>query len=168
MHSEFGEKREFKRVPALDKCFRILALFADSQRSLCISEIARNLNYNKSTVYNLVHTLRDLEVLEQVPEKRFRFGARLYALGKSSGSGSELISTVRPYLEKISRETKLSAFLIIRSGDRAIILDKVDAPGEVRFSSAVGVRVPLLAGAGGKALLSQLSDGELEKFLSKI
>jgi IclR family KDG regulon transcriptional repressor len=167
MYSELGKKREFKRVPALDKCFRMLDLFASSERPLCVSEIARHLKYNKSTVYSLVHTLRDLEVLEQIPENRFRFDVKLYALGKSSGSGSELVSTVRPYLEEISRKTRLSAFLGIRSGDCAVILDKVDPAGEIRVSSEVGMRIPLQAGAGGKAHLSQLSDGELEQFLSE-
>jgi IclR family KDG regulon transcriptional repressor len=167
MYSEPEKKKGFKRVPALDKCFRMLDLFARSERPLCVSEIARTLNYNKSTVYSLVHTLRDLEVLEQVPENRFRFGARFYELGKSSGNGSELISTVRPYLEEISRKTRLSAFMGIRSGDRTVILDKVDSPGEIRVSSEVGMRIPLEAGAGGKVLLSQLSDAELGQFLSE-
>jgi DNA-binding IclR family transcriptional regulator len=65
--------------------FPYARLFARSERPLRVSEIARNLNYNGSTVYSLVHTLWDLEVLEQVPENRFRFGARLDALGKSPG-----------------------------------------------------------------------------------
>jgi IclR family KDG regulon transcriptional repressor len=167
MYSEPHKKRDFKRVPALDKCFRMLDLFAGSERPLRVSEIARNLNYNKSTVYSLVHTLWDLDVLEQVPENRFRFGARLYALGRSSGSASELISTIRPHLDEISRKTRLSAFVGIRSGDRAVILDKVDPPGEIRVSSEVGMRIPLEAGAGGKVLLSQLTDVELGQFLSE-
>ena len=33
--------------------------------------------------------------------------------------------------------------------------------------SEVGMRIPLLAGAVGKALLSQLSDDEIDKILSK-
>jgi IclR family KDG regulon transcriptional repressor len=167
MHSELGIRKEFKRVPALDKCFRMLDLIAGSERPLCISEIARSLNYHKSTVYNLVHTLRDLEVLEQLPENRFRFGVRLYALGRSSGRSSELISTVRPYLKEINRKTRLSVFLGIRADDRVVILDKVDSPGEIKISSQVGMAIPLAAGASGKVLLSQLSDRELDQFLSK-
>jgi IclR family KDG regulon transcriptional repressor len=166
MYRESGKTTKFKRVPALDKCFRILALFADTERPLCVSEIARDLNYNKSTVFNLVHTLTDLDILEQLPEKRYRFGTLLYSLGKSSGKGSELISTVHPHLEEISRKTNLSAFLLIRSDDYSIILDKVDSPDDVSFSSVVGARIPLTAGASGKVLLSQFSDDELERYLS--
>jgi IclR family KDG regulon transcriptional repressor len=39
---------EFKRVPAIDKCFSILQLFAESKHSLGISEIAKQLELSKS------------------------------------------------------------------------------------------------------------------------
>ncbi len=157
---------EFKRVPAIDKCFAILDLFARSEGSLGISEISRQLGLNKSTVFNTVHTLTDLNILENGPDVKFRFGTRLYTLGNTAGSRSELIKTVHPYLEKINRETKLSAFLGIRSDLRAVILDKVDTAYDIRISSEVGMRLPLLAGAGGRALLSQLSEKEIGRILS--
>ena len=164
--SRKSNKREFKRVPAVDKCFSVLDLIARSGGPLCISDIARNLNYNKSTVYNLVHTLSALEVLERSPENKFAFGTRFYTLGKCSGSRSGLISTVRPFLQEINRETGLTVFLGIRSDGSALILDKVDSPDEIRLSSETGMRIPLLAGAEGKVLLAQLSEAELDRFLS--
>ena len=157
----------FKRVPALDKCFDILDFLANSSKAPGISEISKALGYHKSTVFNIVHTLVDLGVLEREPENKFRFGTRLYLLGKEAGNSSELIVTVHPYLEEINQTTKLSAFLGIRSGLRAIILDKVDSAFDIRISSEIGMRIPLLAGAGGKALLAQLSDGEVDEILSK-
>jgi IclR family KDG regulon transcriptional repressor len=160
-------KREFKRVPALDKCFGVLELFVGNERSLRISEIARTLNYNKSTVYNILHTLADLDILEHAEGNTFRFGARLYALGRSASSGSELISTVHPFLEEINRRTRLSAFLGIRSDGHAVVLDNVDSPDDIKVSFEMGIRMPLLAGAGGKVLLSMLSDAELDGLLSE-
>ena len=160
-------KREFKRVPALDKCFGVLELFVGNEGPLRISEIARTLNYNKSTVYNILHTLADLEILEHAEGNAFRFGARLYALGKSAGSGSELISTVHPFLEEINRRTRLSAFLGIRSDGHAVVLDNVDSPDDIKVSFELGMRMPLLAGAGGKVLLSMLPDAELDGFLAE-
>ena len=157
----------FKRVPALDKCFSVLELLASRERPFCISEIARALGYSKSTVYNMLHTLVDLEVLEPTKENTFRFGARLYALGKSAGHGSDLISTVHPYLEQINQRTGLSVFLGIRSDGHAVILDKVDSPDDIKVSSETGMRIPLLAGAGGKVLLSLLSEAEQDGLLSE-
>jgi IclR family KDG regulon transcriptional repressor len=158
---------KFKRVPALDKCFALLDLMAHTKKPLGISDLSNALGYHKSTVFNMVYTLVDLGILENGTEGKFRFGPRLYALGKASGGGSELVSTVHPYLEEISKKTKLSVFLGIRSGKRAVIMDKVDSPFDIKVSSEAGMAIPLLAGAGGKVLLSQLSDAELGDLLSE-
>jgi IclR family transcriptional regulator, KDG regulon repressor len=157
---------EFKKVPAIDKCFTILQLLANSKKALGISEISNQLGLNKSTVFNIIYTLKDIEILEQHPDGKFHFGMLLYLLGNSNGNKSELIQTVHPYLEKINNETNLSAFLGIRSGLRAIVVDKVDTAYDIKISSEIGMRLPLLAGAGGKALLCQLPDKEIDHIVS--
>ena len=156
----------FKRVPALDKCMAILDLFARSKAPLRIQEISEQLGLNKSTVFNMVYTLADLQVLEHRPNGKFAFGTRLYVLGRAAGSKAELIRTAHPYLEEIASETQFSAFLGVRLGMKAVIVDKVEAVAGIKVSSEVGMRLPLIAGAGGKALLSQLSDSKLHEILS--
>jgi len=156
---------ECKNVPAIEKCFSILRHFAASKQALGISEISKQLELNKSTVFNIIYTLKNLEILEQYPDGKFHFGTLLYLLGNASGKKSELIQTVHAYLDRINRETKLSAFLGIRSVNQAVILDKVDTAHDVKISSEIGMRLPLLAGAGGKALLSQLSSREVDQIL---
>lgn len=158
---------EFKKVPAIDKCFAILQLLAKSRPALGISEISNQLQLNKSTVFNIIYTLKYLGILEQHPDGKFHFGTLLYLLGNSNGRKSQLIQTVHPFLEKINHATKLSAFLGIRSGLRAVIVDKVDTANDIKISSEIGMRLPLLAGAGGKALLCQLSDDEIDQILSQ-
>jgi IclR family KDG regulon transcriptional repressor len=160
-------KTSFKRVPAIDKCFAILDLFARLKKPLGVSEISKALNYNKSTVFNMVHTLNDLGILEKSGGNKFQFGMQLYTLGKAAGRSYELISTVHPYLEKINQETKLSAFIGIRSGLRAVIIDKADTAFDIKIYSEIGMRIPLLAGAGGRVLLAQMSDAEVDDILSK-
>ena len=157
---------EFKNVPAIEKCFSILQLFAESKHSLGISEISKQLGLNKSTVFNIIYTLKNLEVLEQYPDGKFHFSLLLYLLGSANGKKSELIQTVHPYLEKIYRKVKLSTFLGVRSDLRAIILDKVDTANDFKISADIGMRLPLLVGAGGKALLSQLPDRKIDQILS--
>ncbi len=157
----------FKRVAALERCFSALDLLAAKKRPLGISDIAGALGLHKSTVYNTLHTLAELGVLEN-KDGRFRFGPKLYMLGKAAEEGSGLIRTVHPYLEKISRETKLSAFLGMRTGMKAVILDKADSTLDFKISSELGLRIPLVAGAHGKAFLSQLPDPEVDRLLSGI
>lgn len=157
----------YKKVNALLRGFEILDLLATEKAPLGISEIAGKLGLHKGTIFNMVHTLTELGVLESNRGK-FRFGPKLYMLGKAAEKGSDLIRTVHPYLVKISRETNLSTFLGMRSGLRAVILDKAESGFNFKISSQIGIQIPLLAGAHGKVFLSQLADDEVEDLLSKV
>jgi len=157
----------FRRVPAIDKCFAILELLAQSKTPLGISEISRKLDLNKSSVFNTVHTLRDLNVLENQPGGKFVFGTRLYILGNMAGKSSALIQTAHPYLRAINERTKLSAFLGLRSDRQTVLIDKADSAYELKVSSEIGMQMPILAGAGIKAMLAQLSDEEIDEILAR-
>jgi len=161
------EEIQFKRVPALDKGFAILNLIAKGRKPLGITDLSKALHYNKGTVFNIVHTMTDLDVLDRSDDGKFQLGSKMYILGRASDGHSHLIGTVHPYLEEINQKTKLSAFLGIRSGLRVVIIDKVDTAFDIKIHSEIGMRIPLLAGAGGQVLLCQLSDAEIDDILSK-
>jgi DNA-binding IclR family transcriptional regulator len=160
-------KSTFRRVPAIDKCFAILELLSRSKVPMGISEISRELELNKSSVFNAVHTLRDLNILENQPDGKFVFGTRLYILGNMAGKRSELIQTAHPYLQAINEKTKLSAFLGLRSDRQAILIDKADSAYGLKVSSEIGMQMPVLAGAGIKAMLSLLPDEEIDDILAR-
>jgi DNA-binding IclR family transcriptional regulator len=157
----------YNRVPAINKCFAILELLAQSKQPLGISGISGKLALNKSTVFNIVHTLMDLNVLENQSDGKFVLGTRFYTLGNMAGKRSKLIQTAHPYLEAINEKTKLSAFLGLRSDRRAILIDKVDSAYGIKVSSEIGIQMPILAGAGIKAMLSQLSDEQIDMILAR-
>jgi IclR family transcriptional regulator, KDG regulon repressor len=160
-------KVNFKRVPAVDKCFMVLKLLAGSKSPLGISELSAGLGLNKSTVFNLIYTLVDLGILEMTAENKVRLGIKLFTLGREAGAGSNLISRVRPFLDEINQKTNLSVFLGLCSGLKAVIVDKVDSPYDIKVSSELGMKIPLIAGAGGKVLLSQLPEVQVKDILSK-
>ena len=157
----------FKRVPAIDKCFSILDLLAREKGSMGISDISGKLGLNKSTVFNIVHTLSDLNVLENRADGKFVFGTRIYILGNIAGNRSELIQAAHPFLEMINAKTKLSAFLGIRADRRSILIDKVDSAYGIKVSSEIGLRMPVLAGPGIKAMLTQLPDDRVDEILAR-
>ncbi len=157
----------FRRVPAVDKCFAILELLAQSDEPMGISDISGKLSLNKSTVFNIGHTLKDLNILENRRDGKFVFGTRFYVLANMAGKRSALIQTAHPFLETINEKTKLSAFLGLRSDCRALLVDKVDSAYGLKVSSEIGMHMPVLAGAGIKAMLSQLPDDGIEEVLAR-
>jgi len=157
----------FTRVPAVDKCFAILELLAQSKEPMGISDISRKLDLNKSSVFNIVHTLVDLKVLDNQPDGKSVFGTRFYILGNMAGKRSPLIQIAHPYLEAINEKTKLSAFLGLRSDRQTILIDKVDSAYGIKVSSEIGMQMPVLAGPGIKAILSLLPDAEVDEILAR-
>lgn len=156
----------FKRVPAVDKCFAIIDLLLQTKEPMGISEISSQLGLNKSTVFNISHTLTDLSVLENRNGK-FGFGTRFYILANMAGKRSTLIQVAHPYLEKINQKTNLSVFLGLRSDCQAILIDKIDSGHGIKVSSEIGIQMPPLAGAGIKAMLCQLSDEAIDEILGR-
>ncbi len=55
----------------------------------------------------------------------------------------------------------------LRSDRQAILIDKVDSAYGIKVSSEIGMQMPVLAGAGIKAMLSQLSDEEIDEILAR-
>jgi DNA-binding IclR family transcriptional regulator len=156
----------FKTVHAIEKAFGILGLLAEQKRPMGTSEISDALGLHKGTVFNILHTLVALGVLQK-QEGKFLFGARLYLLGRAAEQETNLISLIHPYLVKISEQTHLSAFLGMRAGSKAVILDKSESTLDLRISVPIGSRIPLLAGAHGKAFLAQLPDSRIRDIISR-
>lgn len=155
----------YKRVPAVDKCFSILALMAEGKRPFGFNEIVKNSGLNKSTVFNILHTLNDLDVLEKGQDGLFRLGPHLFILGSAAAGGSELIQMVHPYLEATNKKFKVSTFLGILSGQEVIIVDKADSAHRIKVSSEIGMKMPIFTGVAGKALLSQLPEEDIDDIL---
>ena len=153
------------KVPALYKCFAILELLSQADDFPGNNEIARRLGLNKSTVSNTMHTLADLGVLEIGPDGKYLFGPRFYLLGNMAKQRSGLRQAAHPYLGRISRETRLTTFLGIRSGNCSMLIDKADSNVDIKVSSEIGMQMPPLAGAGIKAMLAQLPDEEIDRIL---
>jgi IclR family KDG regulon transcriptional repressor len=161
------KKVQFKKVPAIIKGFEVLELLANSRMPLGVTEIANLLELNKSTVFNIVHTLLELGFLDGVAENKVRLGLKFYDLSRVADPYAVLISKIHPFLEEINRQTRLSVFLGFRHGQKAVIIDKVDSLQDIKVSSEIGMKIPLIAGSHGRALLSHLSEQQLNKILSE-
>jgi IclR family KDG regulon transcriptional repressor len=159
-------KAKFKKVPAVEKCFGVLEHLARSRHPLGITDLSQALGFHKSTVFNLVHTLMALGILEGAPENKVRLGLKFYDLSRGADPYALLIARVRPFLEEINRKLRLSVFLGLRSDRKAVIIDKVDSPQDIKVSSEVGMKIPLFAGSHGKALLAHLPEDQLDGMLN--
>jgi IclR family transcriptional regulator, KDG regulon repressor len=149
------------QAPIVTKAFRMLELIAKKDRLLTISDISRELGINKSTVHGIAHALEKVGAIVRDKEtKRYTLGMTLFELAKAGYARIDLKDFARPVMEDLMRSTRQSVFLGIRSGDHVSIIDIVESTQDLKITSPIGTRVPLLAGAIGKALLATMEESQ--------
>ena len=112
---------------------------------------------------NKATALRYLSVLESrgVAERSgtgWSLGLALFELGSHVPVRSIVVERVRPFLERLARETGESANLACLAGSSAIYLDRAEADRSLRMRSVPGDRLPLYCTGVGKAILSLLTE----------
>ena len=152
-------------APILYKAFDMLKEIAGSPEKKGISDLARELNMSKGTLYGIAQAFLDLGVITQNTSKKFSLGPTLVELGTRAFAGDDLRVLLRPAMEDLFHEFKETVFLGVSDGEKITIIEKVDSPSGLKLSAPVGSRIPLVAGAAGKVILASFSDQELTRIL---
>jgi len=143
------------QAPIVKKAFQILELVAGEGKRMTISDLSRELGISKSTVHGITRALEEAGALiRDDNSKRYTLGTVFFELARAGYAQIDLKDTARPIMEKLMRSTRQSVFLGIRSGNHVSIVDIVESDQDLKITSPIGTRVPLLAGALGKAFLA--------------
>ncbi len=157
------------QAPTVKKAFQILELIAGGGKHLTISDLSRELGISKSTVHGITRALEEAGALyRDRKSKRYALGTALFELARVGYARIDLKDTARPIMEKLMRATKQSVFLGIRSGNHVSIIDIVESTQDLKITSPIGTRVPLLAGALGKAFLASMDDKQAMSLIKSI
>jgi len=154
-----------KGIPSLRKGLRVLLLLSDGvERGL--SEIARELSISKSTLYEILCTLEGEEFLRRNQlTKKYTLGPRLFELLGKWLNEFEIRRVSLKYLQQLHDLSGETVFLGIVRGERVIVIEVIEADKDLKVTSRVGARVPLYAGALGKAYLARFDDETVRKIL---
>jgi IclR family KDG regulon transcriptional repressor len=157
------------QAPIVKKAFQILQLIAGEDRRMTISDLSRELGINKSTVHGIARALEEAGALQRDREsKRYALGQAIFELAKSGYVRIDMKEIARPAMEKLMRSTGQSVFLCFRSGNHVSIIDIVESTQDLKITSPIGTRVPLLAGALGKAFLASLDKGQALSLINNL
>lgn len=156
-------------APSVKKAFKILQTISDSASGLGVSELAKQLNIGKSTVHGITSSLEELGVLVRDPiDKRYHLGYTLLELGRKTYGRIEWREVAKIPMRRLMEKVGETIFLGIMNGDHITILDVVESQNEMKITSPPGTRLPLLAGATGKAFLSMLEESVAREIIRKM
>jgi DNA-binding IclR family transcriptional regulator len=157
------ESRDF-RLPAVDRAMSLFELLSNSHQGLTLSELSRKLDIPKSTTHYLIHTLVTRGYVQRGTDGRhYLLGLRLADMANASQAELNLRTQVTPYLRQIAARFNLTATATVHRGAEAVIIAKVESFQDAGGGAWIGRHLDLHCTAQGKALISTLSDKELDK-----
>ncbi len=156
-------------VGSLHKALRLIDIIAAGPaEGLSVSELARTLGASKSSTFALARTLLDFDYLRVIePGTHYQLGLALVRLGDISASGLPLATICRPVLHDLNARTGLTIRASVNEGGRPLFIERVDAPGAIRFHAPLGVPEPPHVSSAGKAILASMSDREVAAVIAE-
>lgn len=155
------------RAPSVKRALTILELVAESDQGLGISELARRLGVSKGSVFGICGQLEAGRALvRDGANKRYRLGPLISTLAGRGSAYTLLRQAAGPELTRLRDELSESVFLGVLSRGEISVVDARQPTGRMGIAAGPGTRLPITAGAAGKAIMSGLEPDRLEQVLA--
>jgi IclR family transcriptional regulator, KDG regulon repressor len=158
-------KRSGRSNKATVRVLGVLSRFIGHRSSWGVTELSQDLGLSKNMVHRALSTLLEQGyVVRDASGARYEIGTRVLELGAGQLEEPDVRALCGPAMRQLHQLTGESVFLSIIVGRNHVTIDSVEAHG-VKVSNPRGLPVPLHASPASRALLSFLSDEEIEQYL---
>jgi DNA-binding IclR family transcriptional regulator len=148
------------------KALDVLEMVAERGGSVRFSELLDISSYPKATLYRLVQTLNNQQMLRHDPVSgTYSLGVRLVRLAHSAWAQSSLAPIARPYIDALSQETGETIHLAQLDRGQVLYVDKRNAVRAIEMFAQAGRIGPAYCTGVGKAMLAYLDKEALEDAL---
>jgi len=134
------------------------------------SDLARATDLARPTVHRLLGSLADEGLVDRDPKSgRWSLGPELYLLGSVAATRYDITDLAGDVLRDLARESGESAFLSARRGDETVCVASEEGSFPLRSHVLhIGIRFPLGVASAGLAILSHMSDKDIDDYLSRV
>lgn len=153
------------QIKVLDKAIRILELLAHSSRPVRLKDVISAVSLNKSTALRILRALETHELAARDGSGAFVLGSRVFWWENCYRRNFELLTAVRPVLEKLRDLTGETVTFSILMGQQSVVIDQVVSRNVTSTRFELGLSAPLHAGASGRVFLAHMSQDEQKRFL---
>lgn len=157
-------------VQSVVNALRVLEAIATTQ-PVGVSDLARAVALPKSSVQRAARTLHHAGWVRPIGTEQTRWALTSHMLTLSLTAYGEysLRELAQPAMLHVRDQTGETVHLVVldREHDQAIVVHRVDSTQAVRAFVQVGSRSPLHATASGLAILSGMSDSDVERVLTR-
>ncbi len=160
-------KRSYN-ITSVQRCLRLLSLFAQKPGGLSASEVAKEAGLPASTVHRFLVNLEEAGFLTYSRSGKYHLGISSFSVGHAAIAQLDIRKLSFPHLQTLNAKTRETIHLTVRHGLSAVYVEKLDSPERLRIFSHIGALVPLYCTAVGKIMLAYMHKKELETTLGQI
>lgn len=143
------------KVKSLVKAMRVLECFSIQTPEMGVSEVARKVGLQKSSVHNILRTFEQIGYITQNADTgRYNLGLELLKFSYIITSNMDIQKVLAPIIRQIARETGEVCYLAIPHGGNVLYIDS--SAGDVRTPARaiLGECAPMYCTGLGKAMLA--------------
>ena len=157
---------ETAKVSSLVKAIKVLECFSMKNPELGVTEIAKQLGLQKSTVHNILSTFETMGYLIQNPTTgKYSLGVRLLQFSYIINNQMGYQKFFLPYMEIIAEKVHETVFLAIPHGNEVLYLESKQPHNTMGDRKILGEHAPMYCTGLGKALLAFMSPEEQLKHI---
>jgi len=157
--------RRYYQITSLERGIKVLELLAE-EKALTVSEVGAHLSMQRSAAHRFLATLRDLGYVAKNEDNRYQLTFRILEMGEKVTRRFEIKQVAHKYMLELSKLFKETVNLGCLDGREILHLDKIDSSEILRIDSPLWSKAPAYCTALGKAILAQISQSELNDYLS--
>ena len=154
-------------IPNIANTCHIFQLLTKSKKVLNSSEIAKELNLPRTSVYRILKTLESENMVRNVG-KGYVMGHRLINLGLQVVSKVPERQICVPVLQKLTKKIQESTHFAILSGRNMLLIEVCDSPDALQVASRPGTLADVHCSATGKCLLAFAPESASETLMDSL
>jgi len=164
-----SQRKDRYLINSIIRACNILRSFSKDKAHFKISEIARQLQLDRSTTYRILLSLERCGLVEKDRKTgEYSLGMAAFEIGNNYLRRMDFIQISKPIMADLALKVQETVHLAVLSDTEIVYVDKVDSPRTLGVMSKIGQRAPVYCTALGKVLLAFQPQEELSKIIDRI
>lgn len=131
-----------------------------------VSELATSLDLPKSTIHRHLKTLEELEYVMKTGDI-YHVGSQFLYVGTAVHNRETAYAYIEPLIKELATETDERAQFMIEEHGYMVYVHRETGNHAVQTDTQLGKQMPIHATSGGKAILAEMTDGEVEDIIER-
>ena len=156
-------------INSIIRASNILRCFSGEKTHFKISEVAHQLQLDRSTTYRILLSLEKCGFVEKDKKTgEYSLGVATFETGNTYLRRMDFIQISKPIMADLALEVQETVHLAVLSDTEIVYVDKVDSPRTLGVMSKIGQRAPVYCTGLGKVLLAHQPNDELSRIVQQI